>query len=353
MSGTAGPRRDVVLVTGLSGAGKASVLRALEDMGYAAIDNPPLTLIEDMVARTDRPLAIGVDCRTDGFDEGAVLATAERLRLHPALALSVVFMTAEVPALLARYTETRRRHPMAPRGRISDGIRAEQAMTAAIKASADMVIDTSDLPLAGLRQMIERRFGADSRSGFAGITVSLISFAFPKGLPREADMVLDARFLRNPHYDAQLRPLTGLDPAVGDYIRSDPDYAGFMGAVRNLIDMVLPRFVQEGKKYATICVGCTGGRHRSVHIIETLGNDLVAAGWRVHFLHREIGTLDDKSIGSPSGFHREGGAETRFEDQRVTIARTLPVSSGAASAFTVSSAVDPNSPVPAAAGEAE
>lgn len=281
--------RAVVLVTGLSGAGKASILRALEDLGHAAVDNPPLGLIDGLVASTDRPLAIGVDCRTEGFDAKAVLATRDRLRARPELAPVLVYVWAERDVLLRRYTETRRRHPLAAGGTVADGIRAEETLTASLRAEADLAIDTTDLPLAELRLLVERRFGADSaREGQKGLTLALISFAYPAGLPRQADLVFDARFLRNPHYDPILRPLTGLDPVVGAYVEADPDYAAFLARVRDLLLLVLPRFVQEGKKYASIAIGCTGGRHRSVHLIETLARELLAAGWRLHVTHREL-----------------------------------------------------------------
>jgi len=168
-------------------------------------------------------------------------------------------------------------------------VAAEQLLTAPLYSSADLVIDTSDLPLGSLRQLIEHRYGADaSDDPQLGLSVSLVSFAFPAGLPREADIVLDARFLRNPHYDPQLRPLTGQDAAVAAFVEADPDFAVFFTKVTELLGLVLPRFVQEGKKYATIAVGCTGGRHRSVAIIERLSAHLLKEDWRVATAHREL-----------------------------------------------------------------
>lgn len=285
--------RQVVLVSGLSGAGKSSILRALEDVGFEAIDNPPLPMIESLVTRTDpdgaRRVAVGVDARSRGFDAQAVLATLARLRANPALRPELLFAWADETALLRRYTETRRRHPLAPEGRVSDGIAAEQALTALLHAAADLVIDTTDLPPPALRALIEYRYGpravAETR---AGLALALVSFSFVAGLPREADMVFDARFLRNPHYVACLRPRTGLDPAVGAYVEADPDFPGFFARLADLLGLVLPRFVEEGKKYATIAIGCTGGRHRSVHIVEMLAKRLSEAGWRVTTTHREL-----------------------------------------------------------------
>jgi len=288
----------VVIVTGLSGGGKASVLRALEDVGYEAVDNPPLTMLEEMIARGDQKLAVGIDARTRGFDAVDVLNAIARLRSNPRLSMQLVYAWADESTLLRRYTETRRRHPLAPQGRVADGIAAEIAMTEPLREQADLVVDTSGLPIANLRRLVERHFGAAAEQ--AQLVVSLISFAYPKGLPREADLVFDARFLRNPHYDPILRPRSGLDPAVGAYVEADPDFAKFFSCVVGLVELVLPRFVQEGKKYATITIGCTGGRHRSVHLIEKLANHLtsrtaldstdqgVNRSCRVFVTHREL-----------------------------------------------------------------
>ena len=282
-------RHPVVLVTGLSGSGKASTLRALEDLGYEAVDNPPLLLLEELAASSQRPLAIGVDCRTRGFDSNKVLDALTRLRADGRLAAQLVFTWAERDVLLRRYGETRRRHPLSPTGPVAAGLNAEEQLTVQLRLAADLVIDTSELPLPALRQMIERRFGTDpSVGGSAGLLVTLMSFAYPAGLPRQADLVFDARFLRNPHYEPTLRHETGLAPAVGDYIRADRDYRGFYDRITALLDLLLPRFVEEGKKYVVIAVGCTGGRHRSVHLVETLARDLRQAGWRLQVTHREL-----------------------------------------------------------------
>jgi UPF0042 nucleotide-binding protein len=291
----AAPRARVVLVTGLSGAGKASILRTLEDLGYEAIDNPPLQMIEQLVTRMDAPagtserrIAVGVDARSRGFDAEAVLATVRRLRQNPSLRLELVFAWAEETVLLRRFTETRRRHPLSARG-VNEGIAAEQALTGLLHESADLLIDTSDLPLPALRQRIERRFGGAAEPGAVpDVAVSLISFAFPAGLPRQSDMVFDVRFLSNPHYVAELKPKTGLDPDVGRFIESDAGYRPFFAQVVGLLTLLLPRFVQEGKKYLSIAIGCTGGRHRSVYVAEALARELTQAGWRVTTMHREL-----------------------------------------------------------------
>jgi UPF0042 nucleotide-binding protein len=290
--------RAVVIVSGLSGGGKASILRALEDVGYEAVDNPPLTMLEEMVTRGGQKLAVGIDARTRGFDAAGVLDAITRLRANSCLSVQLVYARADDSSLQRRYTETRRRHPLAPQGVVADGIAAEIVLTEPLRVHADLVVDTSGLPIANLRRLIERHFGAGADQ--ARLVVSLISFAYPKGLPREADLVFDARFLRNPHYDPILRPRTGMDREVAAYVEADPDFANFFSRVAGLVELVLPRFVQEGKRYATITIGCTGGRHRSVHLIEKLANHLTAraaaasaeqsacSGWRVFVTHREL-----------------------------------------------------------------
>ncbi|MEA2743247.1 MAG: RNase adapter protein RapZ [Acetobacteraceae bacterium] len=289
---------SVVIVTGLSGGGKASILRALEDVGYEAVDNPPLTMLEEMISNGDHKLAVGIDARTRGFDAVDVLDAIARLRANSALRIHLVYAWADESTLLRRYTETRRRHPLAPQGIVADGIAAEIGLTEPLREHADLVVDTSGLPIANLRLTIERHFGTGSDQ--TQMAVSLVSFAYPKGLPREADLVFDARFLRNPHYDPILRPKTGMEPEVGAYVEADPDFSIFFSRIAEIIDLVLPRFVREGKKYATITIGCTGGRHRSVHLIEKLANHLTSratarradgggqALWRVFVTHREL-----------------------------------------------------------------
>jgi UPF0042 nucleotide-binding protein len=233
----------------------------------------------------------------------------------------LIFAYADEAALLRRYTETRRRHPLAPTSRVSDGVTAEIAMTAPLRESADLLLDTTDLPLPMLRRMIEQRFSGTEQTE-AGMTVSLISFAYPKGLPREAELVFDARFLRNPHYDPILRPKTGLDAEVAAYVEADPDFAPFMEKLTDLLTLLLPRFVQEGKKYASIAVGCTGGKHRSVRVVQLLAERLRALQpglcdgsaesgaeyWRVAVTHRELssdlpqnGGLDPARPSRPEG----------------------------------------------------
>lgn len=320
----------VVIVSGLSGGGKASILRALEDVGYEAVDNPPLTMLEEMIRRGDRKLAVGIDARTRGFDANDVLNAIARLRTNPGLRIQLVYAWADDSTLLRRYTETRRRHPLAPQGVVADGIAAEVVLTEPLREHADLVVDTSGLPIANLRRLIERYFGAGSDQ--ARMVVSLVSFAYPKGLPQEADLVFDARFLRNPHYDPILRPKTGMDRDVAAYIEADPDFAKYFSLLTGLVELALPRFVQEGKRYATITIGCTGGRHRSVYLIEKLAKHLTSCVtaksadrtddpcWQVFVTHRELA-----SEGNGNSFLSDRPVARRDESDLDRIAQGLSV----------------------------
>lgn len=277
--------RPVVLVTGLSGAGKASILRVLEDLGFETVDNPPLDTLEELIGGGDRPLAAGIDTRTRGFAPATVLLALERLRLRLDLAVSLIYATAEDATLLRRYTETRRRHPLAPSGRVAEGITRERAAMEPLRNAADLRVDTTDLPLPALRQVVERRFRPD---GAPGLSVVVQSFAYPRGVPRDGDLVFDLRFLRNPHYDPALRPLTGRDAAVAAYVEADPDFSAFWDRLTAFLDPLLPRYVAEGKKYLTVALGCTGGRHRSVLAAERLTAHFLSSGWQAEVTHREL-----------------------------------------------------------------
>ena len=281
-----------MIVTGLSGAGKASILRALEDLGYEAVDNPPLTLLFEILARSERPVAIGLDARSRGFDASELLDTIERAAREGQCRAELIYASADETALLRRYTETRRRHPLAPQGRIVDGIAAEATVTAPLREAATLVIDTSELPLVELRRIIERRYADLSGGPSLNLTVSLVSFGFPAGLPREAEIVFDVRFLKNPHYVPELQGKTGLDDDVAAYVESDEDFELFYQKVLDMMRVLLPRFTREGKRYLTVAVGCTGGQHRSVHFINRLSRDLArlteTADYTLLVVHREL-----------------------------------------------------------------
>ena len=278
----------VVIVTGLSGAGKTLALKALEDLGWEAVDNLPLSLVGGLVRPGDgvpRSLAIGVDIRTRDFGVEPVISTIDRMMTESGLDVRLVFLDCSDDVLCRRFTETRRRHPLAIDRPLVDGIRHERSLVSPLLARADLVIDTTDQPPGELKQILAGHFGLESDRG---LVVFVTSFAYRNGLPREADLVLDARFLTNPHYVPELRALTGKDPAVAGYIAADPAFANFMDSVTRLLEPLLPRFAAEGKSYLTIAVGCTGGRHRSVAVAECIASWLKGRGGRVELRHREL-----------------------------------------------------------------
>jgi len=281
-------RPRVLLVTGLSGAGRSTALNAFEDMGYETVDNLPATLVSALVqpdAARDRPLALGIDIRTRDFGEAAFLATVDTLRARADIDFLVLFLDCDDDALLRRYSQTRRRHPLAHDRPIADGIGMERRRLAQLRDRADWVIDTTGLTEGDLRRELRSTF-ALARTPAMAIVVT--SFAYGQGIPRTADLVFDVRFLRNPHYVDVLRDLTGEDPEVGAYIEVDPGYAAFFERLTGFIEPLLPRYRAEGKSYLTIAIGCTGGRHRSVYIAERLGLWLSERGHRAAIRHREL-----------------------------------------------------------------
>ena len=278
----------VVIVTGLSGAGKTLALKVLEDLGWEAVDNLPLSLVASLVRPGDgvpRPLAIGVDIRTRDFGVEPVIATIDRMIAESDLDVRLLFLDCSDDALCRRFTETRRRHPLATDRPLVDGIRHERSLVSPLLARADLVIDTSDQPPGELKQILTGHFTLDENRG---LVVFVTSFAYRNGLPREADLVLDARFLANPHYVPELQTLTGRDPAVDSYVAADPAFANFMDSLTRLLEPLLPRFSAEGKSYLTIAVGCTGGRHRSVAVAERIASWVRNKGGRVELRHREL-----------------------------------------------------------------
>ena len=290
-------RRPFVLITGMSGAGRATALHTLEDMGYVAVDNVPLPLLGDLVHSTSgslggiaAPLAFGVDTRTYGFDPHDLVRRLRELRLRADLAPRLLFLDADTETLRRRYTETRRPHPLAPGRPVSDGIADERQMIGWLRDSADVSIDTSALAPHQFKQLLAGHFDIGRHTG---MRISVMSFSFRRGLPREADLVFDVRFLKNPHYDPKLKPMTGIDPEVVSFIATDPDYEPFMGRLEGMIAPLLPRFDAEGKSYLTIAVGCTGGRHRSVAIAERLAGWLRGAGRSVTLVHRDTEVRGD------------------------------------------------------------
>ncbi|OAN50262.1 RNase adaptor protein RapZ [Paramagnetospirillum marisnigri] len=278
----------VVIVTGMSGAGKTLALKALEDLGWEAVDNLPLSLVGSLVRPGDgvpRPLAIGVDIRTRDFGVEPLLAAIDRLMAESGIDVSLLFLDCDDDVLCRRFTETRRRHPLAMDRPLLDGIHHERALVSPLRARADVMIDTTNQPPAEFKRALANRFGLDADRR---LVVFVTSFAYRNGLPREADLVLDVRFLANPHYVPELRPLTGRDPAVAEHVAADPAFTGFLNSVTGLLEPLLPRFAAEGKSYLTIAFGCTGGRHRSVAIAERIAGWLREHGSRVELRHREL-----------------------------------------------------------------
>jgi UPF0042 nucleotide-binding protein len=278
----------VVLVTGMSGAGLSTAAKVMEDLGYEAVDNLPLGLVGALVEQTagsGRPLAIVVDSRNRTFTADALVGVLDALRRVPDREVRLLVLDATDEVLQRRFTETRRRHPLAVDRPVVDGIAHERAILGPLRDHADVTIDTSDLAMPDFRRIVQGHF----RLGAArGLSVFVQSFSFKLGLPREADLVFDVRFLRNPHYDPVLRPMTGRDAPVADYVAADPDFEGFWTRLTALIGPLLPRYAQEGKSYLTIAVGCTGGRHRSVYTTERLGAWLRATGIDVGVAHRDL-----------------------------------------------------------------
>jgi RNase adapter protein RapZ len=276
-AGGTGTSGRLVLVTGMSGAGRSTALKALEDLGYEAVDNLPLSFLPSLSA-AGGPVAVGIDVRTRGFAAEEVVAA---LPSH----VTVVFLDADDELLRRRYTETRRPHPLAFDRPVIDGIRLERQRVSVLRDRASLVVDTSALSVAELRRILAGHFALDVPAGTA---VFVRSFAYRRGLPPDADLVFDVRFLENPHYDPALRPLTGLDPAVGARIAADPGFEGFFQRLTDLLRPLLPRYANEGKTYLTIAIGCTGGRHRSVYVAERLAEWLRRERQRVAVGHRDL-----------------------------------------------------------------
>ena len=294
MKKSAAPKR-ILLVTGLSGAGKSTALRTLEDLGWEVVDNLPLSLLDHLLstpispgaAKGRRPLAIGIDTRTRDFDAGQVVRQIKDLGNDHSFPIETLYFDCAGAELLRRYSETRRRHPLAPDRPATDGIAAERELMEPLRRWADYVIDTTDTDSNALQRQIRERFG----TGQAAATLHVMSFGFARGLPRNADNVFDMRFLRNPHWVDELRPMTGLDPAVGDYVAGDPAYAEALPQIETLLLTLLPRYSAEGKSYVTVAFGCTGGRHRSVHVAERVAARLREAGFSPTVEHRDLGSL--------------------------------------------------------------
>jgi UPF0042 nucleotide-binding protein len=284
---TSYPQLKVVLVTGPSGAGRATAIHALEDIGFEAIDNLPLTLLPRLLSGPpmNRNLALGIDVRNRDFSADALIEVVDIISRETDFNCALMFLDCNVEVLTRRYSETRRRHPLAPDDTPLDGILREATLIGGLRERADILIDTSELTPHDLRQEINSHFAPDDENRMA---VTVQSFSYKRGMPRGLDMVLDCRFLRNPHWEKSLRALDGRDAEVGTYITADPRFADFFARTTELVHSLLPAYRAEGKSHFTLGLGCTGGQHRSVYVTECLSNALAEKGWQVSIRHREL-----------------------------------------------------------------
>ncbi|WP_420143906.1 RNase adapter RapZ [Sphingobium sp.] len=294
--------KTILLLSGLSGAGKTTALKTLEDMGWEVVDNLPLVLLDRLLdtplpaghaGSDDRPLALGIDARTRDFNANAIVQRIKAMRERHGHDIETLFLDCSGTELERRFAETRRRHPLALDRPAADGIARERELTEPLRRWASQVIDTTSFTSNALQQEIRSRF---SRERLSDPVLTILSFGFSRGVPRNADLMFDMRFLRNPHWDADLRPKTGLDPDVAAYIREDPAYEDAVGRIEDLLATLLPRYSEGGKTYITVAFGCTGGKHRSVHVAQRVANYLQAAGFSPTVLHRNIESTPQDSL---------------------------------------------------------
>lgn len=286
---------QLVLVTGPSGAGRSTAIHALEDIGFEVIDNLPLSLVPRLIdgPSLGRPIALGLDVRNRDFNATALIELIDTLTRDPRIGLELIYLDCEVSELIRRYSQTRRRHPLAQMETPTEGIAREIDLLAPIRVRADHLIDTSEMSPHDLKAEIAKWF---DRGEAANMAVSVQSFSYKRGIPRGLDMVFDCRFLKNPHWQASLRNLDGRDADVAAYIAEDPRFAEFFERLQDLVLMLLPAHLEEGKAHLSIGFGCTGGQHRSVAVAEKLGKVLAEAGWPVSKRHRE---LERKAAATP------------------------------------------------------
>ncbi len=290
---TTADTKHVLLITGLSGAGKTTALKTLEDIGWETVDNFPIRLLEGLLktppssSRGDKdpPLALGFDSRTRGFDPDNLIKRIKKLQENENYHISTLYLDCAGSELERRYGETRRRHPLALDRPAKDGIALERSQFEPIRRWADHIIDSSDLSANDLQGRIREEFSLQDTDI---TTVTITSFGFSRGLPNNIDLLFDVRFLSNPFWDADLKLMTGLDAPVAEYISKDPFYAEALEKFEEMLKFLLPKYVKAGKAYVNIGIGCTGGRHRSVHIAEVLSKNLHAAGFSPTVLHRNL-----------------------------------------------------------------
>lgn len=290
----------------MSGAGKSTVLRTLEDLGWETVDNLPLLLLHRLLdtppgegadGDDDRPLALGIGTQTRGFDAESIVQRVKKLSEQEGHQVGTLFLECAGSELERRYSETRRRHPLAQDRPASDGIARERELLMPLRRWSNRLIDTTSLASNELQQQIRSTFSGE---GLGQTVLTITSFGFARGLPRDADLVFDMRFLRNPHWVEALRPGTGRDADVSAYIAEDPAYAAAMAQIESLLLLLLPRYQAEGKAYVTAAFGCTGGRHRSVHVAERMARRLREEGFSPTVAHRDLQTAPQDSLeGAP------------------------------------------------------
>ncbi|MCY1127619.1 RNase adapter RapZ [Frigidibacter sp. RF13] len=292
---TANNRHRLLMVTGPSGAGRGTAIRALEDLGHEPIDNLPLSLVPRLFdgPPIGRPVALGIDVRNRDFSVAALIDLIDDLTERPEVDAELMFLDCDQTELLRRYSETRRRHPFVLAPTPEDAVEREIELLTPIRARADILIDTTDMSPHDLKAEIARWVDAGAAERLA---VSVHSFSYKRGVPRGLDMMFDCRFLKNPHWEAALRPLDGRDERVADFVANDPLYPTFFEKTRDLLLFLLPAQVDEGKSHLAVGFGCTGGQHRSVMMGERMAKALAAAGWQVSIRHRE---LERRTGGSP------------------------------------------------------
>lgn len=298
--------KNILLVTGMSGAGKSTVLKTLEDLGWETVDNLPLLLLDRLLDAPlpegaesgAQPLAVGIGARTRDFDPQRIVKRIKKLREEHGHDIGTLFLDCSGGELERRYSETRRRHPLALDRPASDGIARERELLAPLRRWANRLIDTTNITANELAQQVRESFSGE---GVEGPTLSVMSFGYARGVPREADLMFDMRFLRNPHWVAELRPGTGLDAPVGAYVAGDPAYPAALAQIESLLLLLLPRYRVEGKSYVTVAFGCTGGRHRSVHVAERVAARLRGEGFSPTVTHRDLAAAPQDSLeGAPA-----------------------------------------------------
>lgn len=297
--------QTILLVTGLSGAGKTTVLKTLEDMGWEGVDNFPIRLVDPLLGLPAPggksaplvPLALGFDSRTRGFNADKLIKQIKQLQDRPDLNIMTLFLDCAGTEVERRYSETRRRHPLAQDRPAMDGIALERMMMEPLRRWAETVIDTSKLSANDLQTEIRERFSSEATPHSI---ITITSFGYSRGVPHNADLVFDLRFLRNPHWDVNLRPMTGLDPEVSAHVEADPEYEEAMTKIRDLLTFLLPLYDAQGKAYVNIAFGCTGGRHRSVHVAEEFGRWLRDEGFSPTVVHRNLTSRPIDALEGPA-----------------------------------------------------